>query len=123
MSYELNYFTYKFLKDHVEVLGKRDEIRVAKKKAENRFLARDVSINTLLCIWPKDLIRLVAEIQNRQAEYAADPGGIFISEAAYSYYEREGKHAKRYSPRHFAYAVRQEKGSTMYKIHHLDRMV
>ena len=123
MGFENEYFTYKFLQDHVELLGSRDDIKEAKKKAENRFQARSVPVNTLLCFWQRDLIRLVAEIQNRQSEYAAAPGAIFESEAAYSYYERQGKRAKEYAPRRFAYAVRQEKGSSIYKIHHLDHMI
>lgn len=122
MSFELQYFTYKFLHDHVETLGAHDDVREAKKKAERRYQARSVAVNTLLCLWPKDLIRLVGEISSRQAEYEANPNGLFTSEAAYSYYEREGKRAREYGPRRFAYAVRREQGGGLYKMHHLQGM-
>jgi len=123
MGFERNYFTYKFVHDHVELLGANDDIRAAKKKAERRYQDRDVAVNTLVCLWPRDLIRLVGEIASRQEEYAANPTGLFTSEAVYSYYEREGKRAKRYSPRRFKYGVRREDGSTTYKMHHLHHMI
>ncbi len=118
MSYQLNYFTYKFLIDHVEVLGKRDEAREAKKKAERRYQARSVDVNTVICLWPKDLIRLVGEISSRQAEYAAQPDGLFLTQAAYTYYERQGKRAKEYGPRKFLYGVKREQGGALFKMHH-----
>jgi len=67
----------------------------------------------------------MSEVTGRQKEYIADApsdggrhGKIYTSQAAYSYYERTGKRAKKYSPAHFKYAVRKE--SETYKIHHLD---
>ncbi len=123
MGAEHNYFTYKFLTDHVGLVGPHDDAKQAKKKAEIRYQSRSVPVNTLLCLWPKDLIRLTGEVQRRQEEYAANPNGLFISEAAYSYFEREQKRARFYSPRHFRYGVRQEHPKGPYKIHHLDGMV
>lgn len=125
MGCELNYMTYKFLHDHVYIKWS-DDRRAGKKQAEMAFQRRSVPTNTLLCLDPKDMRQLYAEVQNRQAEYAADdPGGprhttIYTSQDAYAYFERSGKRAKAYSPRHFRYAVRKE-GET-YKIHHLDGM-
>lgn len=117
------YFTYKFLTDHVELRGRSLDKGPAKKKAEVRYQIRSVPVNTLLCLWDKDLIRLAGEVRRRQQEYADNPGGLFVSEAAYAYFERRGKRAKEYSPRHFRYAVRREHPKGLYKIHHLDGMV
>ncbi len=139
MRSPLNYFTHKFLRDHVEVLGGDENIRGAKKKAEQRFQDRYPEkketnrefTNTLLCLSSHDLTRLIAEIQNRQREYAEafdrqrrgeqTEQILFTSQAAYSYYERQGKRAKLYSPRQFRYNVRLIEGS--YKMHHLHEMV
>lgn len=123
MGAEHEYFTYKFLTDHVGLLGPCQDERSAKKKAELRFQSRSVPVNTLLCLWPRDLIRLAGEVRRRQEEYAANPNELFVSEAAYSYLEREKKRARFYGPRHFRYGVRREHPKGFYKIHHLDGMV
>ncbi len=112
MGAEHNYFTYKFLTDHVALLGPYDKQREAKKKAEVRYQKRSVPVNTLLCLWPRDLTRLIGEVLRRQEEYAANPNGLFVSEAAYSY-----------SPRQFRYGVRRENPKELFKIHHLDGIV
>ncbi len=123
MGAEHEFFTYKFLSDHVGLLGPYDDAKRAKKKAEIRYQSRSVPVNTLLCLWPRDLTRLAGEVRRRQQEYAANPNGLFVSEAAYSYFEREGKRARFYGPRHFRYAVRRDNPRGIYKIHHLDGMV
>jgi len=132
MGFELQYFTHKFLIDHVEILGPRDDYREAKKKAELRYQSRPLPpnmdtrldlTNTMLCLWKDDLLRLVGEISSRQTEYAKNPNGLFTSQSAYSYYERQGKRAKRGSPSYFEYGVRREDGAKMYKMNHLQRVL
>lgn len=126
MGCELNYMTYKFLHDHVYIKWS-DDRRAGKKEAENAYQRRSVSTNTLLCLDPKDMRQLYAEVQNRQDEYRNDDSGgarhgtIYTSLDAYPYFERTGKRSKAYAPRHFKYGVKKE--GEQYKIHHLDGIV
>jgi hypothetical protein len=107
------YFTEKFWDDHVY-----EGEELAKKQAEQVFQRRDVAVSTVLQMDRHALRSLVAEVMQRQAEYAAAPRDTFVSRGQYAYWERSGKRAKRQGPSRFRYGVKKD--GDAYKIHHFD---
>ncbi len=103
--------TRKFWSDHVY-----EGEQHAKKEAEETFQRRDVSVSTMLQMGTHALRMLAGEVNNRQAEYGANPANEFTSRGSYEYWERKGKRATKEGPAQFRYNVRLEDG--VYKIHH-----
>lgn len=112
-----SFCTSKFIKDHLACEG------CGKKKAENLFQHRDVSVSTLLVYTRPSWTAIMEEIMSRQNEYAQNPNELFdtLVPNDTAYLERRKKHAKFGNSTRFKYGVRQEEG--LYKLHHFHERV
>ena len=97
-----------------------------KKKAEQLFQSRGVSVNTVICLSSSQWRSLQEEVRSRQEEYARR-SKPFKSRRKYHYFERGGTQRKdRMRAEHkgeayISYDVKND--GDCYQIYHLDRMI